>query len=428
MQHLAGLFYIKLMSYKNTTDFASELDAKDELQQYRKEFHIPLQKNGEEHIYMCGNSLGLQPKRTAAFLTQELEDWATFGVEGHLNAKNPWLPYHEFLTESYAKIVGAKPSEVVAMNTLTVNLHLMMVSFYRPTPKRHKIIIEGNAFPSDIYAVESQIKHHGFSTETSLIKLEPRQSESAIRTEDIEAIIEREGNEIALIMLGGVNYYTGQVFDFERITKLAHTKGIMVGFDLAHAAGNVKLELHKWNVDFAVWCSYKYLNSGPGSVAAAFVHERHHNSNLPRFSGWWGHNKEDRFEMPDEFNAIKSAEGWQLSNPPILSLAAIRASLSIFDEVGMDKLIARSKELTSYLLFLLNTIETDRIEIITPNERGCQISIRVKNGNKKLFDTITEKGVVADWREPDVIRVAPVPLYNSYMDVFNFYKILESAL
>ena len=304
----------------------------------------------------------------------------------------------------------------------------MMVSFYRPTLKRHKIIIEADAFPSDIYAVESQIKYHGFSTETSLIKLAPRQGESSIRTEDIQSIIEREGDEIALIMLGGVNYYTGQVFDFERITKLGHGKGIMVGFDLAHAAGNVKLELHNWGVDFAVWCSYKYLNSGPGSVAAAFVHEKHHNSNLPRFAGWWGHNKEDRFEMPDNFNAIKSAEGWQLSNPPILSLAAIRASLSIFDEVGMDKLVEKSKELTNYLLFLLNTIETDRIEIITPNERGCQISIRVKNGNKKLFDTITEKGVVADWREPDVMRVAPVPLYNSYMDVFNFYKILESAL
>jgi kynureninase len=416
------------MTYKNTVDFALELDAKDELQQYRKEFHIPLQKNGEEHIYLCGNSLGLQAKRTKVFINQELEDWAAFGVEGHFHAKNPWMPYHEFLTESYSKIVGAKQLEVVAMNTLTVNLHLMMVSFYRPTKERHKIIIEADAFPSDIYAVESQIKHHGYSAEGSLIKLTPRDGESAIRTEDIVTIIEREGDKIALIMLGGVNYYTGQVFDFEKITKLAHTKGIMVGFDLAHAAGNIKLELHKWGVDFAVWCSYKYLNSGPGSVAAAFVHEKHHNSDLPRFAGWWGHNKEDRFEMPDEFKAIKSAEGWQLSNPPILSLAAIRASLSIFDEVGMDKLIAKSKKLTDYLLFLLDTIETDRIEIITPKERGCQISIRVKNGNKELFDKITEKGVIADWREPDVIRVAPVPLYNSYMDVFNFYKILESAL
>ena len=416
------------MNYKNTADFALSLDAKDELRKYRDKFHIPLQKNGEEHIYMCGNSLGLQPKRTKEFLNQELEDWATFGVEGHFHAKNPWMPYHEFLTESYAKIVGAKPTEVVAMNTLTVNLHLMMVSFYQPTEKRHKIIIEGDAFPSDIYAVESQIKHHGFSPKTSLIKLRPRDGESAIRTEDIQTIIECEGDEISLIMLGGVNYYTGQVFDFENITKLGHAKGINVGFDLAHAVGNIKLELHKWGVDFAVWCSYKYLNSGPGSVAAAFVHEKHHATNLNRFAGWWGHNKEDRFKMPDSFNPIQSAEGWQLSNPPILSLAAIRASLSIFDEVGMDKLVAKSKELTNYLLYLLNTIDTDRIEIITPEERGCQLSIRVKNGNKTLFDVITEKGVVADWREPDVIRVAPIPLYNSFQDVFNFYTILKEEL
>jgi len=416
------------MNYKNTADFAVELDARDKLKNYRKEFHIPLQKNGEEHIYMCGNSLGLQPKRTKGYLRQELEDWATFGVEGHFNAKNPWMPYHEFLTESYSKIVGAKSSEVVAMNTLTVNLHLMMVSFYRPTEKRYKIIVEGDAFPSDIYAVESQIKYHGFTSETSLIKLTPRAGEVAIRTEDIAQLIERDGDQIALIMLGGVNYYTGQVFDFEKITKLGQEKGIKVGFDLAHAAGNIKLDLHKWGVDFAVWCSYKYLNSGPGSVAAAFVHEKHHHSNLPRFAGWWGHNKEDRFEMPDEFNAIKSAEGWQLSNPPILSLAAIRAALSIFDEVGMDKLVAKSRKLTDYLLFLLNTIETDRIEIITPEERGCQISIRVKNGNKELFDIITEKGVVADWREPDVIRIAPVPLYNSFSDVFNFYNILKAVI
>ena len=416
------------MNYKDTEEFALELDAKDELRSYRNEFYIPLQKNGEEHVYMCGNSLGLQPKRTKDFINQELEDWATFGVEGHFHAKNPWMPYHEFLTESYAKIVGAKPAEVVAMNTLTVNLHLMMVSFYRPTEKRHKIIIEGDAFPSDIYAIESQIKHHGFSPKTSLIKLTSREGEAVIRTKDVEAIIEREGGEIALIMLGGVNYYTGQVFDFEKITTLAHAKGINVGFDLAHAAGNVKLELHKWGVDFAVWCSYKYLNSGPGSVAAAFVHEKHHHSNLPRFAGWWGHNKEDRFEMPDKFSPIKSAEGWQLSNPPILSLAAIRASLSIFDEVGMDKLVRKSKQLTDYLLFLLESIETDRIDIITPKERGCQISIRVKNGNKELFDKITEKGVIADWRDPDVIRVAPVPLYNSFSDVFNFYNILKMVL
>ena len=416
------------MRYKNTIEFALELDSKDELKKYRTEFHIPLQKSGEEHIYMCGNSLGLQPKRTKKYLIQELDDWATFGVEGHFHAQNPWMPYHEFLTESYAKIVGAKNTEVVAMNTLTVNLHLMMVSFYRPTQKRFKIIIEGDAFPSDIYSVESQIKHHGFNVENSLIKLTPRDGEASIRTEDIEEIIEKEGDSIALIMLGGVNYYTGQVFDFKNITKISQEKGIKVGFDLAHAAGNIKLELHNWGVDFAVWCSYKYLNSGPGSVGAAFVHEKHHQSNLSRFAGWWGHNKEERFKMPDEFNPIESAEGWQLSNPPILSLAAIRASLSIFDEVGMDKLVQKSKKLTNYLLFLLDSIETNRIEIITPKERGSQLSIRMKNGNKTLFDEITENGVIADWREPDVIRVAPVPLYNSYIDVYKFYSILKDIL
>ena len=416
------------MNYKTTEEFALQLDANDELQDYRNEFNIPLQKNGTEHIYLCGNSLGLQAKRTKKFINQELEDWANFGVEGHFHAKNPWMPYHEFLSKSYSKIVGAKQTEVIAMNTLTVNLHLMMVSFYRPTEKRNKIIIEADAFPSDIYAIESQIKHHGYIVEDSLIKLAPRKGDSAIRTDDIAEIVESEGDEIALIMLGGVNYYTGQVFDFEKITKLGQEKGIFVGFDLAHAAGNVKLELHKWGVDFAVWCSYKYLNSGPGSVAAAFVHEKHHNSDLQRFAGWWGHKKEDRFEMPDKFSPIKSAEGWQLSNPPILSLAAIRASLSIFDEVGMDKLLSKSKKLTDYLVFLLNRIQTDRIDIITPEERGCQVSIRVRNGNKDLFDKITDKGVVADWREPDVIRIAPVPLYNTFLDVFKFYNIIKSVV
>ena len=304
----------------------------------------------------------------------------------------------------------------------------MMVSFYRPNEKRHKIIIEGDAFPSDIYAVESQIKHHGFSSESSLIKLKPRDSETCISTKDIQKIIEKEGEKIALIMLGGVNYYTGQVFEFEKITKLAHQKGIMVGFDLAHAAGNIKLELNKWGVDFAIWCSYKYLNSGPGSIGAAFIHEKHHQRNLPRFAGWWGHKKEERFKMLDKFIPINTAEGWQLSNPPILSLAAIRASLSIFDEVGMEKLVSKSKKMTDYLLYLLNTIETDRIKIITPKERGCQLSIQVTNGDKNLFNKITKKGIVADWREPDVIRIAPVPLYNSFTDVFNFYSILKEVL
>ena len=416
------------MNYKNTEKFSLDLDLNDDLKKYRDEFHIPLQKNGKEHIYFCGNSLGLQAKRTKKFLNQELEDWATFGVEGHFHAKNPWMPYHEFLTESYSKIVGAKKSEVVAMNTLTVNLHLMLVSFYRPTKNRYKIIIEADAFPSDIYAVESQIKHHGYSVDDCLIKLNSRRGEASIRIDDIEDIIRDEGDKIALIMLGGVNYYTGQVFDFERIVKAGKERGIFVGFDLAHAVGNIQLDLHKWDIDFAVWCSYKYLNSGPGSVAGAFVHEKHHSSDLPRFAGWWGHDKETRFDMPNTFKAIKSVEGWQLSNPPILSLAAIRASLSIFDEVGMERLVVKSKKLTDYLVFLLSTIKTNRIQIITPKERGCQISIRVKNGNKALFDAITAQGVIADWRAPDVIRVAPVPLYNSFSDVFKFYRILKSSI
>ena len=416
------------MHFKNTLDFALELDSKDNLKTYRDLFYIPLQNNGEECIYMCGNSLGLQPKQTKDFIKQELDDWAKLGVEGHFHAKNPWMPYHEYLTESYTKIVGAKKSEVVAMSTLTANLHFMMVSFYRPTNSRFKIVIEADAFPSDIYAVESQIQSHGLSSEDSLIKLRPRKGEYHIRTEDIEEVIKRENESIALVMLGGVNYYTGQLFDMKRITEIAHRYNINVGFDLAHAAGNVSLELHNWGVDFAVWCSYKYLNSGPGSVAGIFVHEKHHRSNLVRHAGWWGHNKEDRFTMPNSFNPIQSAEGWQLSNPPILSLAAIKSSLSIFDKAGMDNLLYKAKNLTAFLAYLIDSIDTDRIEIITPKERGCQLSIRVRESNKNLFDKIINKGVVADWREPDVIRVAPVPLYNSFVDVFKFYHVLKSVI
>ena len=416
------------MKYKSTKDFALFLDASDNLRKYRKQFHIPKQKNGKEHIYFCGNSLGLQPKKTLNSINQEMNDWANLGVEGHLNAKNPWLPYHEFLSDSYSKIVGSKPTEVVAMNTLTVNLHLMMVSFYRPKSNKYKIVIESDAFPSDIYAIESQINFHGYNPKDSIIKIKPRSGESTLRTEDILNVIEKEGNQIALIMLGGVNYYTGQVFDFRSITESAKEKSILIGFDLAHAVGNIKLKLHNWDVDFAVWCSYKYLNSGPGSVGGVFIHEKHHKSNLPRFSGWWGHNKNDRFNMPDIFNPIKTVEGWQLSNPPILSLAAVRASLSIFDEVGMEKLVAKSKNMTEYLLFLLKMLESDRIEIITPENSGCQISLRVLNGDKDLFDEITKEGVIADWREPDVIRIAPVPLYNSFLDLYNFYKILKKLL
>ena len=416
------------MTYNNSRDFALELDKNDPLLSYQEKFHFPLQENGEKHIYLCGNSLGLQSKNTESFVIQELDDWKKLGVEGHFHARKPWLPYHEFLSESYSKIIGSKESEVVAMNTLSVNLHLMLVSFYRPDTLRNKIIIEGDAFPSDIYAVESHIRHHGLDPSESLIKLKPREGEVIIRLEDVKRVIQQNADSVSLIMLGGVNYYTGQVFEMKEIAEEAHKHNILVGFDLAHAVGNIPLSLHDWNVDFAVWCSYKYLNSGPGSVAGVFIHEKHHSQDLERFAGWWGHDKESRFKMPDEFVPIKTAEGWQLSNPPILSLAAVRAALSIFDEVGMSSLVTKSKKLTSYLVFLLNQISTDRINIITPEQRGCQISISVKNGNKDLFDEITKKGVIADWREPDVIRVAPVPLYNSFLDVYNFYKVLEDIL
>ena len=416
------------MIFNNSRELALELDNKDPLLSYNDKFHFPVQENGNKHIYLCGNSLGLQAKITESFVKQELDDWKALGVEGHFHAQNPWLPYHEFLSESYSKIVGSKKSEVIAMNTLSVNLHLMMVSFYRPNETKNKIIIEGDAFPSDIYAVESHMKHHGIDPSESLIKLRPREGEVIIRLEDIINVIEQNSESVSLIMLGGVNYYTGQLFDMKKITQVAHNHGILVGFDLAHAVGNVLLLLHDWNVDFAVWCSYKYLNSGPGSVAGAFIHERHHDKNLERFAGWWGHDKESRFKMPDQFQPIQTAEGWQLSNPSILSLAAVRASLSLFDEVGMSQLITKSKNLTSYLVFLLNQIPTDRINIITPEQRGCQISISVKNGNKDLFNEITKRGVIADWREPDVIRVAPVPLYNSYLDVYNFYQVLKEIL
>jgi kynureninase len=408
------------------------MDAGDRLRNFRNKFHVPKQPNGEEVLYFTGNSLGLQPKTTGDYIEQELKDWATLGVEGHFRAKRAWMPYHEIVTEQLAAIVGAKPIEVVAMNSLTVNLHLLMVSFYRPTAARHKIVIEAGAFPSDQYAVQSQIKFHGFDAEDSLIELSPREGETVLRTEDIERTIAENADSIALILLGGVNYYTGQKFDFQKITAAGQKAGAIVGFDLAHAAGNVELKLHEWNADFAAWCSYKYLNSGPGAIAGAFVHERHAESfDLPRFAGWWGHEKETRFLMGSKFVPIRGAEGWQLSNPPIFQLAALKASLDIFEEAGMNNLFEKSSELTGYLEFLLADIKDERVSVITPanpQERGCQLSIRVKNSDKTLFKAVSDKGVIADWREPDVIRVAPVPLYNSFTDVFRFAEILKDCL
>jgi kynureninase len=419
------------MNFRNDQDFATEMDKADVLSRYRDAFHIP-QMNGEDCVYLCGNSLGLQPKSTREAVVQELTDWQNMGVEGHWNAKNPWMPYHEFLTEGYAHLVGAKPTEVVAMNTLTVNLHLMMVSFYRPTATRHKIVIEGGAFPSDQYAVKSQIQFHGFDVDSALIELHPREGETTLRNEDILAVIEKEGDSIALIMLGGVNYYTGQLFNMAEITKVGHAKGCVVGFDLAHAVGNVPLNLHDWDVDFACWCSYKYLNSGPGSVAGCFVHERHaQNTDLPRFAGWWGHDKTTRFTMGPNFKAIPGAEGWQLSNPPILSLAAVKASLDIFTEVGMEALREKSLKLSHYLDFLLDDINEGEFSVMTPradSERGCQFSVVVKQNGKEAFDALEKAGVICDWREPDCIRIAPVPLYNSFTDVYKFTRIFAETL
>ena len=423
----------QLMNFEAAESFAKKIDGQDSLAHFREKFYIPKQTDGTDVLYFTGNSLGLQPKSTKSYIRQELKDWQNYGVEGHFAKENPWMNYHELVSNQMAKIVGAKLIETVVMNSLTVNLHLLMASFYRPTRERYKIVIEADAFPSDKYAVKSQIAFHGKnSTSDALIELIPREGEAILRTEDIEKIIEENADSIALILLGGVNYYTGQVFDMKRITEIGHRIGAVVGFDLAHAVGNIELNLHDWNADFACWCSYKYLNAGPGGIAGVFVHERHsENFALPRFAGWWGHDKETRFLMGDEFIPIRGAEGWQLSNPPILEIAALRASLEIFGQAGMENLIAKSQKLTAYLEFLLDKINDERISIITPqnpSERGCQLSIRVRDADKNLFNLISERGVIADWREPDVIRVAPVPLYNSFTDVYKFVGILKNCL
>jgi kynureninase len=373
----------------------------------------------------------LQPRTASAYLDQELEDWAKLGVEGHFHARNPWIPYHRLLTEQTASLVGALPSEVVVMNSLTVNLHLMMASFYRPTPGRHKILVERGAFPSDQYAVKSQIRFHGLDP-ASLLELTPRDGESFMRDEDLESLIEREGDSIALILLGGVNYVTGQAFDMEGITKAGRRKGCIVAFDLAHAAGNIPLQLHDWGPDFGVWCNYKYLNGGPGCVGGCFVHERHARAwDLPRFTGWWGHEESSRFQMGPDFHPTPGADGWQLSNPPILALAPLRASMDIFSEAGLERLRAKSVSITGYLQFLLDQQSSPKFSIITPRDearRGAQLSVRLPGAGRQLCDRLAAAGVIGDWREPDIFRVAPVPLYNTYQDVYRFVQHFSAAL
>ena len=426
----AIVFY--LMTYQNSLDYAKQLDREDSLSYLRHEFHIPRDKHGKEWLYFTGNSLGLQPKITSKYIRQELDDWANFGVEGHFEAKNPWLSYHELLTDNMSKIVGAKPIEVVVMNTLTTNLHLLMVSFYQPTKTKYKIIIESDAFPSDRYAVQSQLSFHGFDPDEALVEWSPKEGKELLELEDLKSILDSQGDEVALLLIGGVNYYTGQYLDIKKITELGHAKDCIVGIDLAHGAGNIQPNLHDSGVDFAAWCTYKYLNSGPGSLSGLFVHEKHaQRKDLPRFAGWWNHNKETRFNMRQPFDVMKGAEGWQLSNPPILSMAAIKASLDIFEKVGMDVLLKKSKKLTGFFEFLIHQIASDTIKIITPahpNERGCQLSLQVENADKNLHRKLTENNIITDWREPDVIRCAPVPMYTSFEDVYQMVKTLESLL
>ena len=421
------------MIFENSIAFAKKMDRNDPLSSYRKKFLIP-KHNGKPSVYFVGNSLGLQPKDTKKLVNEELEDWGNLAVEGHFEGRRPWMHYHKFSKKALAKIVGAKPVEVVAMNQLTVNLHLMMVSFYRPSKTRFKIIIEAGAFSSDQYAVESQLKFHQLNPDAALIEVKPRPGEHTLRTEDILQSIKDHGDQLALVLLSGVQYYTGQFFDVKKITEVGHKVGAVVGFDLAHAAGNVPLQLHKHNVDFAVWCSYKYLNSGPGGIAGVFIHEKHkNNSNLPRFAGWWGHQENVRFQMKKGFIPMEGADGWQLSNVPVLAGAAHLASLKLFEEIGMTMLRKKSVSLTSYLYFLLNEIDSSgtKFEIITPpdaNDRGCQLSILMKKNGKRVFNTLVKKGIFTDWREPDVIRAAPVPMYNSYEDVYKFANTLSSLI
>lgn len=419
------------MTFSTDESFAHELDSKDPLRAYRERFCIPVDKANNPVIYLCGNSLGLMPKAAREAVTQELDDWARLGVDAHFEGQSPWYSYHEQFRDVGARLVGALPGEVVMMNSLTVNLHLMMATFYRPTKKRYKILMDWPTFPSDIYAARSQTALHRFDPNDAIIYVRPREGEHFLHPGDIESILEDHGDVISLVLLAGVNFFTGQFYDIARIARTAKREGCVVGVDLAHAAGNVPLSLHDWNVDFAVWCSYKYLNSGPGAVAGCFVHEKHgQDTLLPRLAGWWGNDPKSRFLMhlQPEFVPVQSAEAWQISNPPIFSMAPLRTSLAIFDEAGMPALRAKSELLTGYLRFLIDQMPSERYEVITPRDprhRGCQLSILAKEHPKELFKKLEAAGVKGDFREPDVIRVAPVPLYNTYHEVWRFAQILR---
>lgn len=422
------------MTHQLTLADAQSLDARFAAATRREHYLIPT-KDGKELIYFCGNSLGLQPRKVKEYLLEELKDWANLGVEGHFHAKRPWFDYHKQFSGHVSNLVGALPHEVVVMNNLTVNLHLLMVTFYRPTGRQYKVIMEGGAFPSDQYAVESQVRLQGLDPEESIVEFQPRPGEHTLRTDDILAKIEEHGEETALLLMGGVNYYTGQFFDLKNITKVAQRLGIKVGFDLAHAAGNVPLSLHDWDVDFACWCSYKYLNSGPGGSSGVFIHERNaRNTSLPRFAGWWGHDEKERFLMKKGFKPMDTAEGWQLSNAQILPMAAHLAALELFEEVGMKSLREKSVELTSFAESCIHSINQKlglQVNVITPSnpdERGCQLSLVFAKDGKKIFQALSAAGVVADWREPDVIRIAPVPMYNTFEEVWRFASILEHSI
>lgn len=419
------------MEFKNTLEFAQSLDAQDHLKKYRDEFIFP-KINGKQVIYFTGNSLGLQPKRTKSFVDEVMKDWADLAVEGHFYAEKPWWDYHERLAEPLAKVVGALPEEVSVMNTLTVNLHLLMVSFYRPTPTRFRIICEEKAFPSDQYMFQSQVRFHGLDPDETIVQIKKRDGEHHWRTEDIIEKIREVGDELALVLIGGVNYYNGQVMDMEAITKAGKSVGAMVGWDLAHAVGNVELKLHDWNADFASWCSYKYMNSGPGNASGIFVNKKYLNKkDIPRFEGWWGTKKDTRFLMKPEFEPMENADAWQISNAPILSVAPYLASLTMFEEVGMPALIAKRNQIVSYLEFILHEIDAEvasSFEIITPKDRGCQLSVFLHGQGKSLFHYLMEHGVVTDWREPNVIRLAPAPFYSSYEDMYRFGQILKDGV